>query len=92
MKIIKYKLMREINRGTEEEPDIVQTFHNCEIQCSEAHFEANYAIAHREAYNGEVTVEDVPDPVTEPTQLDRVEAQGVYTAMMTGTLLSYEEE
>lgn len=49
-------------------------------------------IAQAEAYNGEVVVEDVPDPVTEPTQLDRVEAQGVYTAMMTGTLLDFEEE
>ena len=87
MKILKYQIMREVNHGTEEEPDIVQTFHNCEIQCSEAHFEANYAIAQHEAYNGEVTVEDVPDPVTEPTHLDQIEAQVTYTALMTDTLL-----
>ena len=62
MKIIKYQLMTAVNHGTEEEPDIVQTFHACEIQCSEETFESNYAMALKEAYNGEVTVEDVPDP------------------------------
>ena len=62
MKIIKYQLMTEVNHGTEEEPNIVQTFNACEIQCSEDSFEANYAIALSEAYNGEVTVEEVPDP------------------------------
>lgn len=36
-----------------------------------------------------------PEPVPEATQLDRIEAQITYTAMMTGTLLEeevYEEE
>ena len=51
--------------------------------------EANEEIAKREAYNGEYTIEDdgQPDPAAEPTQLDRVEAQTTYTAMMTDTLL-----
>ena len=45
-----------------------------------------------DSYNGEYTIEDdgqpEPEPVTdEPTQLDRVEAQATYTAMMTDTLL-----
>lgn len=31
-------------------------------------FDANYAIAQREAYNGEITVEDIPDLDTEPSQ------------------------
>lgn len=41
------------------------------------------------AYNGEYTIEDdgLPESNTEPTQLDRVEAQVTYTAMMTDTLL-----
>ena len=49
----------------------------------------NIEIAKREAYNGEYTIEDdgQPEPEPEPTQLDRVEAQAVYTAMMTDTLL-----
>ena len=59
MKIIKYQLMTEVNHGTEEEPNIVQTFNDCEIKCSDANFESNYAIAKAEAYNGEVTVEEV---------------------------------
>lgn len=31
--------------------------------------------------------EPEPEPTPEPTQLDRIEAQSAYTAMMTGTLL-----
>ena len=44
------------------------------------------------AYNGEYTIEDdgQPEPELEPTQLDRVEAQVTYTAMMTDTLLESE--
>ncbi len=51
--------------------------------------EANEEIAKREAHNGEYTIEDdgQPEPAEEPTQLDRVEAQVTYTAMMTDTLL-----
>lgn len=49
----------------------------------------NENIAKSEAYNGEYTIEDdgQPEPELEPTQLDRVEAQSTYTAMMTDTLL-----
>ena len=49
----------------------------------------NENIAKSEAYNGEYTIEDdgQPEPEPEPTQLDRVEAQSTYTAMMTDTLL-----
>ena len=32
MKLIKYQLMTEVNHGTEEEPNIVQTFSACEIR------------------------------------------------------------
>lgn len=50
---------------------------------------ANEEIAKKEAYNGEYTIEDdgQPKPAEEPTQLDRIEAQMTYTAMMTDTLL-----
>lgn len=47
----------------------------------------NMKIAKERSYNGEVTVEDIIDAPHEPTQLDRVEAQATYTAMMTDTLL-----
>ena len=89
MKIIKYQMMMEVNHGTEENPDIVQTFFPCAIKCSDDVFEVNLAIAQADAYNGEYTIEDdgQPEPELEPTQLDRVEAQATYTAMMTDTLL-----
>lgn len=35
----------------------------------------------------EIASQDWSDPVSAPTQLDRVESQLTYTAMMTGTLL-----
>lgn len=50
--------------------------------------EVNEEIAKKEAYNGEYTIEDDgAEETTKPTQLDRVEAQVTYTAMMTDTLL-----
>ena len=36
----------------------------------------------------ESVAEPEPEPEPEPTQLDRVEAQATYTAMMTDTLLT----
>ena len=85
MKVLKYRLMTEVNHGTDEQPDIQQIFSDVSLGWSEA----NEELAKREAYNGEYTIEDdgQPEPTQEPSQLDRVEAQAVYTAMMTDTLL-----
>ena len=47
----------------------------------------NIKIAKEQSYNGEYAIEDIPDAQHEPTQLDRIEAQTTYTAMMTDTLL-----
>ena len=63
MKVIKYQLMAEVNHGTEEQPDIVQTFSDVTLGWSES----NEELAKSEAYNGEVTVEDIPDIEPEPT-------------------------
>lgn len=68
MKILKYQFMTETNHGTEEEPNIVQTLTDCKLTCSEDRFEAAYALAQREAYNGEVTVEDGGAPLTPAEQ------------------------
>ena len=57
MKIIKYQIVTEVNIGTEENPDIMQTFNDKKIMWSEE----NEEIAKAEAYNGEVTVEEVQD-------------------------------
>lgn len=65
MKQITYKLKTEVNYGSEETPDIVQISTKKEILCTEEKLEANLALARAEAYNGEVTVEEVPDePMT----------------------------
>lgn len=45
------------------------------------------AIALRDSYNGKYTIEDDGKPEPAPTQLDRIEAQTTYTAMMTDTLM-----
>ena len=85
-KILKYKfLMNEINYGTKEEPNIEQIFFDKTLSWSEE----NEEIAKREAYNGEYTIEDDgrPEPTETPNQLDVIEAQVTYTAMMTDTLL-----
>lgn len=51
--------------------------------------EINEKIAGREAENGEYTVVDDGqlEAANSPSQLDRIEAQVAYTAMMTDTLL-----
>ena len=57
MKVIKYQLCTEVNRGTEEQPNIEQVFSTVTLGWNES----NEEIAKREAYNGEYTIEDVPD-------------------------------
>lgn len=85
MKILKYILCTRVNHGTEGDPHVEESFFPVIMGWSEA----NEEIAKREAYNGEYTIEDdgKPDPTSEPTKLDVIEAQVTYTAMMTDTLL-----
>lgn len=80
-KIIKYNHCTRVNHGTEEEPKIVEILSPVTMGWNEA----NEQIAKREAYNGEYTIEDDGiEEVVEPTQLDRIEAQVAYLAMMGG--------
>lgn len=84
MKILKYNLCTRVNHGTEEHPQIEEILSPVTMGWNEA----NEETAKREAHNGEYTIED--DGVvenTQPTQMDIIEAQVVYTAMMTDTLL-----
>ena len=62
MKVLKYHLMTEVNRGTEEQPDIQQIFFDVTTSWNEV----NEEIAKREAYNGEYTIEDDGEPEPEP--------------------------
>lgn len=85
MKIIKYNLCTRVNLGTDEEPIFEEILSPVEMGWNEA----NEELAKKEAYNGEYTIEDdgKPEPIPEPTQLDEIQAQVTYTAMMTDTLL-----
>ena len=86
MKIIKYRMMMEVNHGTEENPDIVQTFFPCAIKCSEDVFEVNLAIAQADAYNGEYTIEDDGQPEPEPTEQEQLRADVDFLLAMGGVL------
>lgn len=71
MKIIKYKfLSHEINHGTEEAPDMEPVYIDKTRECSDSTFESELATAKAEAYNGEVTVEEVADPDVPETPSD----------------------
>lgn len=49
--------------------------------------EVNEAVAKAEAYEGVYTVEEDGRSAPAPTEMERMEAQIAYTAMMTDTLL-----
>ena len=85
MKMIKYNRCTYISHETEEGIQLEEVRTPVEMTWSEA----NEEIAKREAHNGEYTIEDDghPEPEVKPTQLDIIEAQVAYTAMMTDTLL-----
>lgn len=71
MKIIKYQLCTEINRGTEDDPQIEQMFSAVTLDWSAA----NEEIAKREAYNGDYEIIDdgEPEPVTPPSNEELAE-------------------
>ena len=68
MKVLRYRLMTEVNHGTEEHPDIQQIFSDVILGWSES----NEELAKREAYNGEYTIEDDGKPEPQPTTEQRV--------------------
>ena len=83
MKVLKFRICTQSNIGTADSPEIVESFADGKLRWSEE----NEAVAKKLAYNGEYTIEDDGKPEPVPTQLDRIEAQTTYTAMMTDTLL-----
>ena len=71
MKVIKYRFKKEVNCGTEEQPDIRQVFYDVIMGWNKA----NEELAKHEAHNGEYTVEDDGEPdsteaATGPSQAD----------------------
>lgn len=90
MKKISYQYCMKANHGTEETPKYVDIFLDKTLSCyTDVEYERNLLLAQKEAYNGAYTVEDdgQPNPEEMPSQLDILEAQVAYTAMMTDTLL-----
>ena len=83
MKIIKFQIVSEKNYGTEEKPDLRQVFND--KQCK--YTETAYADALKEAYNGEVTVEDIPD--TRPLHEIKSERQAENKAALAAWLASH---
>ena len=82
MKVLKYRLMTEVNHGTEEQPDIRQIFSGVSLGWSEA----NEELAKREAYNGEYTIEDDGEPEPEPTEQEQLRADVEFLLAMGGVL------
>ena len=71
MKVLKYRLMTEVNDGTEKQSDLQQIFSDVSLGWSEA----NEELAKREAYNGEYTIEDVTIELTIEEQIAELKAQ-----------------
>ena len=82
MKVLKYRLMTEVNYGTEEQPDIHQLFSDVTMEWSES----NEELAKREAYNGEYTIDDDGQPEPEPTEQEQLRADVDFLLAMGGVL------
>ena len=82
MKVLKYRLMTEVNHGTEEHPDIQQILSDVSMGWNET----NEEIAKREAYNGEYTIEDDGQPEPEPTEQEQLRADVDFLLAMGGVL------
>lgn len=54
MKVIKYKICKQVNNGTDGNPEWVEILHDVELGWNEV----NEEIAKREAHNGEYTIEE----------------------------------
>lgn len=81
MKIIKYKfLSAEVNRGTEDAPEIEQIF----IDKSMGWSEANEEIAKAEAYKGEYTIEDDGQPEVQTPEQRIAELEAALELLLSG--------
>ena len=92
MKVLKYRLMTEVNRGTEEQPDIACTFSNASLICTDENYEANLSFAKAEAYNGEVSVENIFKTVEEAKPAKIAEIKQVCESYIyAGTDVTYSD-
>lgn len=70
MKIIRYKVLTEVNHGTKEDPKVEVLLQEKTMVWSDT----NEVIAKAEAHNGEYTIEDDGQPEPEPTQAEQLRA------------------
>ena len=93
MKVLKYRLMTEVNYGTEEQPDIARTFSDVSLICTDENYEANLSFAKAEAYNGEVSVENIFKTVEEAKSAKIAEIKQVCESYIyAGTDVTYADD
>ena len=92
MKVLKYRLMTEVNRGTEEQPDIACAFSDVSLICTDENYEANLSFVKAEAYNGEVSVENIFKTVEEakPAKIAEIK-QACESYIYAGTDVTYSD-
>lgn len=83
MKLIKYRVMREVNRGTDAEPQIEQVISGDRWMTFS---DKNLEIVKATAYNGEYTIEDDGQPEPEPTEQEQLRADVDFLLAMGGML------
>lgn len=67
--LLHYQTRSERNEGTEDNPIIVEYFKRFALYATDTTYDTQMAFAKKEAYNGEVTVEeDVPEEPANPTE------------------------
>ena len=92
MKVLKYRLMTEVNRGTEEQPDITCAFSDVSLICTDENYEANLSFVKAEAYNGEVSVENIFKTVEEAKPAKIAEIKQVCESYIyAGTDVTYSD-
>ena len=92
MKVLKYRLMTEVNRGTEEQPDIACAFSDVSLICTDENYEANLSLVKAEAYNGEVSVENIFKTVEEAKPAKIAEIKQVCESYIyAGTDVTYSD-
>ena len=81
----------------QETEEVTQIFSDVAIKCNTNNFDSNYAIAEKEAYNGEITVEDDGQPEPEvPTndvwnELDKAYEEGYTEGYQEGVNTAYDK-
>ena len=82
MKNIRYRILEEVNIGTDENPEIVQKLRPKSAPWS---IDSEEAVK-KEAYNGEYTIDDDGQPEPGPTEQEQLRADVDFLLAMGGML------